>query len=349
MFNRKVMIDGTVYSYHEVAVLKHTAKRATAITARSYRDNPNYGTTSYRDRIFEIQPDDGMTFAAAENYISNLDAFKEYQDQEATLLEELAPSLTDEQAALVTSFYPQWSPIETYEVGARVRYSNGFYKCIQAHTAQESWYPAASPSLWTAIIDASILPIGEYPLWQQPESTNPYMTGDCVTYQDNIWQSIVDNNVWAPGVYGWEIYSAQPQPDDGTPQSWTQPDSTNPYMAGDRVEHNGTIWISEIDNNVWEPGIYGWIQETIEPEIEGETGDTGMTGEIIEPEIEGETGETGETTEPEQQGSSIQEWSQPSSVNPYMAGDKVTHQGLIWESNIDNNVWEPGVYGWTQI
>ena len=74
-----------------------------------------------------------------------------------------------------------------------------------------------------------------------------------------------------------------------------------------------------------------------------------MTGEIIEPEIEGETGETGETTEPEQQDSSIQEWSQPSSVNPYMAGDKVTHQGLIWESNIDNNVWEPGVYGWTQI
>ena len=30
------------------------------------------------------------------------------------------------------------------------------------------------------------------------------------------------------------------------------------------------------------------------------------------------------------------------------AGDKVTHNGKTWVSNIDGNVWEPGVYGWNE-
>ena len=43
---------------------------------------------------------------------------------------------------------------------------------------------------------------------------------------------------------------------------WEQPDSTNPYMAGDKVAHNGKTWVSAIDNNVWEPGVYGWTEAT---------------------------------------------------------------------------------------
>ncbi len=45
----------------------------------------------------------------------------------------------------------------------------------------------------------------------------------------------------------------------------------------------------------------------------------------------------------------IPEWEQPSSTNPYMRGDKVRHNGKVWQSDIDNNVWEPGVYGWTEV
>lgn len=45
----------------------------------------------------------------------------------------------------------------------------------------------------------------------------------------------------------------------------------------------------------------------------------------------------------------IPEWEQPESTNPYMMGDKVTHNGKTWESTIDNNVWEPGVYGWSEV
>lgn len=45
----------------------------------------------------------------------------------------------------------------------------------------------------------------------------------------------------------------------------------------------------------------------------------------------------------------IPEWEQPSSTNAYAKGDKVTHNGKMWESDVDNNVWEPGVYGWTEV
>ena len=45
----------------------------------------------------------------------------------------------------------------------------------------------------------------------------------------------------------------------------------------------------------------------------------------------------------------IPEWEQLESTNPYGKGDKVTHNGKTWQSTIDSNVWEPGVYGWEEI
>ena len=30
------------------------------------------------------------------------------------------------------------------------------------------------------------------------------------------------------------------------------------YNIGDKVTHNGKTWVSDVDNNVWEPGVYGW-------------------------------------------------------------------------------------------
>lgn len=44
------------------------------------------------------------------------------------------------------------------------------------------------------------------------------------------------------------------------------------------------------------------------------------------------------------------EWVQPTGAHDaYKKGDKVTHNGLRWISEADSNVWEPGVYGWTNI
>lgn len=47
----------------------------------------------------------------------------------------------------------------------------------------------------------------------------------------------------------------------------------------------------------------------------------------------------------------IPEWEQPNSANAYMVGDKVTFEGHIYESAINNNVWSPSAYpaGWTLI
>ncbi len=45
----------------------------------------------------------------------------------------------------------------------------------------------------------------------------------------------------------------------------------------------------------------------------------------------------------------IPEWEQPDSTNSYQIGDKVTHNGKTWENTVANNVWEPGVYGWSEV
>lgn len=43
------------------------------------------------------------------------------------------------------------------------------------------------------------------------------------------------------------------------------------------------------------------------------------------------------------------EWSQPIGAHDaYVTGDKVSHNDKHWVSNVDGNVWEPGVYGWTE-
>lgn len=52
----------------------------------------------------------------------------------------------------------------------------------------------------------------------------------------------------------------------------------------------------------------------------------------------------------DEEGGTIQEWVQPDSTNGYSAGDKVTYNGVIYTSLIDNNVWSPIDYpaGWNK-
>lgn len=77
-----------------------------------------------------------------------------------------------------------------------------------------------------------------------------------------LWRCLQDHT----SQDGWEPYSAPSLwakvliPDETVVPEWEQPDSTNPYSAGDKVTHNGKTWVSDIDNNVWEPGVYGWSE-----------------------------------------------------------------------------------------
>jgi hypothetical protein len=113
----------------------------------------------------------------------------------------LRNSATDEQALTATAAYPVWKEGVPYEVGARILYNSVLYKVLQAHTSQAEWTPVAAPSLFAKVLipDANVVPE-----WEQPDSTNPYMTGDKVTHNGKTWVSTADNNVWEPGVYGWE-------------------------------------------------------------------------------------------------------------------------------------------------
>ena len=51
---------------------------------------------------------------------------------------------------------------------------------------------------------------------------------------------------------------------DGSIPEFEQPNSTNPYMKGDRVMFNGKVYESLIDNNVYSPEAYpaGWKEIT---------------------------------------------------------------------------------------
>lgn len=59
-----------------------------------------------------------------------------------------------------------------------------------------------------------------------------------------------------------KVIVGQVNPETGEQEilEWVQPDSTNPYMMGDKVLFNGIVYESIIDNNVWSPEAYpqGW-------------------------------------------------------------------------------------------
>ena len=50
--------------------------------------------------------------------------------------------------------------------------------------------------------------------------------------------------------------------DDSDIPIWTQPlGASDAYAKGDVVTHNNKTWVSDVDANVWEPGVYGWTEQ----------------------------------------------------------------------------------------
>ena len=120
------------------------------------------------------------------------------------MIEKAASSLSDEDALEAPELFPAWEPGTAYAAGARVSYNDKLYRCVQAHTSQADWTPDATPALWTEVAKP-----GEIPVWRQPTGAHDaYQTGDKVHYPDEagpVYVSTVDNNVWAPDVYGWTL------------------------------------------------------------------------------------------------------------------------------------------------
>lgn len=99
-----------------------------------------------------------------------------------------------------------------------------------------------------------------FPVWSTGITYEP---GDRVRYGETLYKVLQEHTSqpdWnpesAPSLFA-EILPGQGGTDIG---EWVQPDSTNPYMKGDRVIYEGKIYESTIDGNVWSPADYpqGW-------------------------------------------------------------------------------------------
>ena len=119
-------------------------------------------------------------------------------------LETVSQTLPDDLAQYSVAMYPHWSESAHYTAGYRVQYDGVVYKCLQEHDSQTTWTPTDAHSLWAKVLVPSPDVI---PDWEQPDSTNPYMTGDKVRYNGKVYESLIDNNIWSPEAYpqGWQV------------------------------------------------------------------------------------------------------------------------------------------------
>lgn len=113
-------------------------------------------------------------------------------------------NIDDETAMSVKSLLPKWdgNGIQ-YIKDIRLTYNDEFYRCIQNHKSQPDWQPDKAVSLFVKISN----PVEEWPKWVQPlGAIDAYRAGDKVSHKGVFYRSILDNNVWEPGIYGWEVY-----------------------------------------------------------------------------------------------------------------------------------------------
>lgn len=103
---------------------------------------------------------------------------------------------------------------------------------------------------------------GIYPTWDGDGTA--YAVGDRVQYAGALYkclQTHTSQATWTP-TDAPSLWTKVLIPTPGMIPEWEQPGSTNPYSKGDKVKHNGKTWTSDIDGNVWEPGVYGWTEVT---------------------------------------------------------------------------------------
>ena len=89
-----------------------------------------------------------------------------------------------------------------------------------------------------------------------------YKVGKKLVYEEVLYKVLQDHTsqeTWTPKDAP-SLFARVLVDDGGAVLDWVQPDSTNPYMKGDRVKFEGKIYESLIDNNIWSPTAYpaGW-------------------------------------------------------------------------------------------
>jgi hypothetical protein len=207
---------------------------------------------------YEIFADRVETVYSIEEIIPPAVSERELQDKARLKAQQLAvksliqaDSISSNEMLEVAPLFPAYEVGKAYSIGDVFTYKRSLYEVIQAHTSQADWLPDSTPSLYK-----NHTPKGEIEDWRQPLGAHDaYRAGDVVTYNGNTYTSLIDNNVWIPDQYGWELYVENP------PEypEWVQPTGAHDdYDIGAIVTHNEQTWISIVANNVWEPGVYGW-------------------------------------------------------------------------------------------
>lgn len=111
----------------------------------------------------------------------------------------------------------------------------------------------------SATDEQALVSIPIYPSWQENKS---FTSGERIRYNDVLYKVLQDHTSqadWTPDV-AVSLFAKVLIDDPDIISEWVQPDSTNAYMVGDKVMHNRKTWVSDVDNNVWEPGVYGWAE-----------------------------------------------------------------------------------------
>ena len=91
-----------------------------------------------------------------------------------------------------------------------------------------------------------------FPKWASGQT---YATGYRVTYAGALYMALQDHTSqadWTPTAAP-SLFAKVLIPDSEVIYEWEQPGAENPYMTGDKVTHGGFVWVSLVDNNVWEP------------------------------------------------------------------------------------------------
>ncbi len=116
-------------------------------------------------------------------------------------IEKLAKDVDDSEALEHPEAFPLWKTGTEYVTDDRIRFNDVLYKVLQNHTSQSDWTPDTAVSLYVRVDD----PSQEWPEWVQPVGAqDAYPLGAKVSHNEAHWISSVNDNVWEPGVYGWE-------------------------------------------------------------------------------------------------------------------------------------------------
>ena len=101
-----------------------------------------------------------------------------------------------------------------------------------------------------------------FPTWTIGVSVT---VGERYQYADNLYKCLQAHTTqadWKPDDSP-SLWVGISDPAEEWPE-WSQPvGSTDAYAKGAKVSHNGKHWTSDVDANVWEPGVYGWSEVTV--------------------------------------------------------------------------------------